>query len=225
VLESNIVVGLISGLTVSFIVMVLGQLWKGMVEPWFEERVYKDLHIEGKWYSLYVNSVDFRQETINLKRHGHTITGTMMCTIGADDGEEYHICGSFRNMLLPLTYEATDKKKTDRGSITLRSTFNGERLVGKIALYETRFDEVETGQVVWFRNKNDVKEQIEYIKSHRDELDAIKEKERKVKREFQDFFKEFAKEFAERKKAEKDKKQEEKEKTIEGESKRIENNG
>lgn len=224
-LESNIVVGLISGLTVSFIVMVLGKLWKGLVEPWFEERVYKDLHIEGKWYSLYVNAVDFRQETISLKRHGHTVTGTMMCTTGEDDGEEYHICGSFRNMLLPLTYEATDKKKTDRGSITLRSTFNGERLVGKIALYETRFDEVETGQVVWFRNKNDVKEQIEYIKAHREELDAIKEKERKVRREFQEFFKEFAKEFAERKKAEKDKEKEEEERTIEGEAKRIENNG
>ena len=217
-LESNIMVGIISGLTVSFVVMVLGKLWKNVIEPWYEERVYKDLHIEGKWYSLYPNTMDFRQETINLKRHGHTVYGTMMCTIGPDDGEEYKLSGSFRNMLLPLTYESTDKKKTDRGSITLRSAFNGDRMVGKIALYETRFDEIETGMVLWFRSKDAVNEQIEYIKAHREQLDKIKEREKEVREEFQEFFEEFAEEYAKRKK-------QKKEEVIEGEVKRIESDG
>ena len=54
----NIVVGLVSGLFVSFLVLVIGKLWRAVIEPWIEERVYKDLHIEGKWYSLYVESGD-----------------------------------------------------------------------------------------------------------------------------------------------------------------------
>ena len=214
-MEKELLAGLISGLVVTFIVLIVGRLWSSIVEPWFEERVYKDLHIEGKWYSLYVDSSDLRQETINLKRHGHTVTGKMMCTTGPDDGEEYDLQGSFRNMLLPLSYESSDKKKTDRGTITLRSSFNGERLVGKIALYETRFDDIETGQVVWFRDKEDVRAQIEYITEHREKIQKMKNQEAELQKKFREFFKEFAKEYARKKAAEKDS-------VIEGEAKRIE---
>ncbi|KPZ70356.1 hypothetical protein AN944_02428 [Shewanella sp. P1-14-1] len=217
----NVVSGLVSGLVVSFLVLVVGRFWKGVVEPWIEERVYKDLHVEGKWYSLYVNTGDYRQEAINIKRHGHTINGHMICKTGADDGEEYYICGSFRNLLLPLTYEAADKQKSDRGTITLMSSHNGERFVGEVAMYDTKADSIGTTKVIWFRNRKDLERTVKYIKLHREQLDEIRERERHIQDELSDFFEEFAKEFAKRKEEE----QKEKEDAIEGESKRIENNG
>lgn len=216
----NIVVGLVSGLVVSFLVLVIGRFWRAVIEPWFEERVYKDLHIEGKWFSLYVDAGDYRQEVVNLKRHGHAIQGNMICKTGADDGEEYSICGSFRNLLLPLTYEASDKKKSDRGTITLMSSLNGERLIGEVAMYSTSTDSIETAQVIWFRNKDDLNQTIEYIREHREQLNKIRKKEAEIKEELSEFFEEFAREFAERKKREK----QEKDSAIDGESKRIENN-
>ena len=220
-MQSNLIVGLISGLTVSFIVMFLGKIWRDIIEPWFEERVYKDMHIEGKWFSLYVSDIDLRTETVNLKRKGHSVTGTLMCNSGGDDGEEYTLTGSFRNLLLPLTYETSDKKKTDRGTITLMSSHNGERLVGKVAMYHTKLDEVSTAPVLWFRKKDDINEQIKYIKEHRETLQKIRKKEESVKEEMSDFFKEFMKEYKERKR----KKKEEENKVIEGEAKKIEHDG
>ncbi|TBR38262.1 hypothetical protein CBF23_012775 [Marinomonas agarivorans] len=216
-----VIVGLVSGLVVSFVVLVLSKFWKNVVEPIFEEKVYKGLHIEGKWYSLYVEATDFRQETIKLKRRGHTITGHMVCKTGADEGEEYSITGSFRNLLLPLTYETTDKKKSDRGTVTLMSTHNGERLVGKVTLYETNLDTVVTAQVIWFRNKDDLNDIVEYIKRHREQLKDIRKKEEAIKKEFNDFFLDFPKEYAEIKEAEQNQKS--KQNIIEGESKRIDN--
>jgi hypothetical protein len=68
--------------------------------PWFEERVYKDAQIEGKWFSLYPTTEEHRQETISLTRHGHAVTGTMICTAGFDEGEQYQLSGSFRNLIL-----------------------------------------------------------------------------------------------------------------------------
>ncbi|EJK2117039.1 hypothetical protein [Vibrio navarrensis] len=209
----NLVVGLVSGLVVSFIVLVVGRAWRAIVEPWFEERVYKDLHIEGKWYSLYVDTDDYRQEAINLKRHGHSISGHMICKTGADDGEEYSLCGSFRNLLLPLTYEASDKKKSDRGTITLMSTHNGERFVGEVAMYETKTDSICTGHVIWFRNKKDLEETVSYIKQHREQLQKLRVRERELRAEFAEFFEEVAQEFAKRKMQERKAKED----AIEGE--------
>jgi hypothetical protein len=217
----NIVVGLVSGLFVSFLVLVIGKLWRAVIEPWIEERVYKDLHIEGKWYSLYVESGDYRQEAINLKRHGHAIKGEMICKHGADDGEGYSLCGSFRNLLLPLTYESTDSKKSDRGTITLKSAHNGQRLVGEVAMYETKRDFISTAKVIWFRDKEELNKTIEYIKKNREKLKVIREKEFAVQEEFSKFFKEFSEEYARKKKKE----QEENEPAIEGEAKRISHDG
>ena len=213
----NAVIGLVSGLVVSFIVLVVGRFWRGIVEPWFEERVYKDLHIEGKWFSLYVETGDYRQETINLKRHGHSISGHMICKTGADDGEEYTLCGSFRNLLLPLTYESTDKEKSDRGTITLKSSHNGQRFVGEVAMYETKSDDIDTCHVIWFRNKGDLEATVSYIKEHREILRAIRKKENAIREELSDFFDEFAKEFAKKKKAEKECDDD----VIEGEAQRL----
>lgn len=214
----NIVIGLVSGLVVSFLVLVIGKFWRGVVEPWFEERVYKDLHLEGKWFSLYVETGDYRQEIINLKRHGHAITGTMICKNGADEGEEYSLCGSFRNLILPMTYESIDKNKSDRGAITLKSSHNGQRLVGEIAMYETKSDSIDTAQVLWFRNKDELEKTVAYIKKHRERLKEIREKENKIREELSEFMAEFAKEFAKRKRQE----QEEKDNAIDGEAARIE---
>lgn len=214
-MESNIVAGLVSGLTVTIIVLVFGKLWRTVIEPWFEERVYKDTHIEGKWYSLYVNSIDLRQETISISRAGHSVTGKMMCNTGEDDGEEYILKGSFRNLLLPMTYEAADRKKTDRGTVTLKSVHNGERLTGRVAMYNTKRDAISTAVVVWFRNKDDMQEQIKYIKEHRARLAEIRKKSEEVAEEFKEFFDEFYEEYSKGKK-------EQVEHTIEGEAKQIE---
>lgn len=216
----NAVIGLVSGLFVSFLVLVIGKFWNKVIEPWIEERVYKDLHVEGKWYSLYVESGDYRQEIVNLKRHGHTITGIMVCKIGADDGEEYTLCGSFRNLLLPMTYESSDKNKSDRGTITLKSSHNGQRLNGEVAMYETRSDSICTARVIWFRNKDELEKTVEYIKKHRERLREIRLREQEVREELSEFMEEFAREYAKRKQQESD----EIENAIEGEASLIEHN-
>lgn len=213
-LSSNITAGLISGLLATFIVLVISKLWSKVVEPWFEERVYKDLHVEGKWHSLYINSGFYRQESINLSRVGHRIEGTMICKNGPDDGEEYILSGSFRNMLIPLTYEAKDKSKSDRGTITLKCVHNGERLEGRVSMYNTFNDTINTAFVVWFRKKSDLDKQIKYLEAHKEQLEGMKERSDKASDELKEFFETYWETF-------KKEKQREKESTIESSAKVI----
>jgi len=135
----NLVAGLISGLVVILLVIVFREFWRKVVVSWFEERIYKDARIEGVWYSLYSAGSGYRQEVISLKRHGHEVTGTMVCIDGGEDvGVKYQVSGSFRNLILPLVYESEDRSKTDRGTITLKLVKNAECLEGIVALYHSK---------------------------------------------------------------------------------------
>lgn len=159
-MSENIIAGLVSGVLATFLVFVFRSFWVAVLTPWFEERVYKDIKIEGKWFSLYPSDSGNRQEVISLDRRGHAITGTIVCATGGDAGEKYQVSGSFRNMLLPLAYESTDSSKSDRGTITLKSIHNGERLAGKLAFYNTLDDSITTTNIVWFRKKSDLEKFI-----------------------------------------------------------------
>ena len=182
-METNIIAGLVSGLVVTLFVLVFRNLWKTIIVPWFENRVYKDIHIEGKWFGLYPSTPELRQDVVSLTRHGHLITGKMICSKGFDEGEEYTLCGSFRNLLLPLTYESTDKSKSDRGTITLKCIRNGERLSGKIALYQTITDRIEAANIIWFRNKEDIDKTINNIISHKEKMKKLKEEKERINNE------------------------------------------
>ena len=182
-MSENIIAGLISGVLATLLVFVFRTVWTALVIPWFEERIYKDVRIEGKWYSLYPTTSDSRQEVISLERHGHAITGIIICTVGSDTGEKYHVAGSFRNMLLPLTYESADSSKTDRGTITLKSVHNGERLAGKLAFYNTIEDSIETTNIVWFRSKIALDSFISAREKNKEKIEALRKQSRRIDKE------------------------------------------
>lgn len=147
-MNENIIAGLISGAVVTLFIIIFRSIWIKIIEPWFEDRVYKDAQIEGKWFTLYLTTIDNRQEVASLIRHGHEISGHLICTQGDDKGEKYIVSGSFRNMILPLIYEASDRTRSDRGTMTLMLTNNAERLIGMTANYDTQTDRITTNPMI-----------------------------------------------------------------------------
>lgn len=180
-MTDNFVAGLVSGLVVTVLVIIFRSIWLKIIVPWFEDRVYKDAHIEGTWFSLYPTLVELREEAITLQRRGHAVTGTMVCVAGGhDEGLQYKVRGSFRNMLLPLVYESKDKAKTDRGSLTLRLVRNANRMEGKIALYHSDTDTVDSWHVVWFRAKDDLERYKKIIISKKEAIDRSRRLEKEA---------------------------------------------
>ena len=181
----SIITGIFSGVIVAFFIFLLTKIWKDSITPWFEDKVYKDIKIEGKWFGLYPATIEQRQDVIKLKRKGHSIKGKITCINGCEKGEEYYVNGSFRNMVLPLTYETTDRKKTDRGTITFMCKNNGQVLKGKIALYQNDDDLIDTANIIWFRSKRDLEKMMAAIKLKKIILEKIKEEKSKYeKKEF-----------------------------------------
>lgn len=176
----SLISGLVSGIIVTLLVVVFRSFWNGTIIPWFENRVYKDIHIEGSWFSLYPTVVGERQETITLERHGHEVTGTFICNTDHNEGEQYNIKGNFRNMILTLLYEAKDKQISDRGTITLKCVKSGKRMSGKIAIYQDRLDTIDVNELLWFRSKEDQKEFLSSILKRKERMKELREGEREA---------------------------------------------
>jgi predicted small secreted protein len=179
-MNANIIAGLFSGLLVTLLVVVFRAIWRDSLVPWFENRVYKDIRVEGTWFSLYPTVIGNRQETINLDRHGHEISGSFVCTTKHNDGEQYEVRGSFRNMILTLIYESRDSQKVDRGTITLKCIKNGERLSGKIAIYHDSTDTIDVNEIIWFRSKKDLVPFLKNIQEKDDTMRNLREREKEA---------------------------------------------
>jgi len=172
-----VISGLVSGLLVTLFVVVFHAWWVKIIVPWFEDRVYKDARIEGKWLALYPTTIELRQENVSLSRHGHEVKGNIICSTGPDEGEKYSVHGSFRNMILVLIYETSDMAKTDRGTLTLKSVSNADRLEGTLSAYTDDTDSIESVPVIWFRTKAAMDKKLAMLKKREDILEKARKKQ------------------------------------------------
>lgn len=160
---TSILVGVASGLLVSAIGLILRALWLNLIKPAYENAIYKDVRIEGKWHGFFVNEYgehDFEQLRKNgvneyileINRSGHSITGSLIGTSGGDEGRVYDVLGSFRNLILTSTIEAKNKIYIERGCLNLMVKNNGNKLEGYQTNYEDDDHEVYASKIVFSRN-------------------------------------------------------------------------
>jgi len=127
---SSLIPGLVGGLLATLLVVALKNFWVKVVEPWYEEKVYQDAHIEGRWKSQYTLDGSVREGTIELKRKAHAVSGTITLLTGPNKGKSFQFQGAFRNLIMTASYASTDKNALDRGTLTLMLVGNGRRLDG-----------------------------------------------------------------------------------------------
>ena len=133
-------IGITSGIITSFIVFLLQMGYSRVLLPWFEELLYRDLKIEGRWLVTYPEAEDFT-EAIELSRNGHAVSGSVTVTGGPDVGRVYLVNGTFKNLILTLSFAGQDTTRLDRGTYTVQTKNNGQHLQG----YSTFYQDDENG--------------------------------------------------------------------------------
>jgi hypothetical protein len=88
---------------------------------------------------------------VTLKRQGHNITGTMLCTKGHNEGRHYTLLGTFKNLILTGTYESTDTNEIERGTISLMLKHNGKCLNGHLVALSDEAHELRSLRTNWIR--------------------------------------------------------------------------
>lgn len=90
---------------------------------------------------------------VTLERKGHIVRGTMLGTTGGNEGRNYVISGSFRNLILTGTYESTDRSEIERGCFALMLKNNGSCLHGYIVAYSDNDHELGAIRTTWSRHR------------------------------------------------------------------------
>ncbi|MDP2383632.1 MAG: hypothetical protein Q8N00_12600 [Nitrospirota bacterium] len=147
-------IGALTGLIVSGIVLIIGQFTVKVVLPWYENLVYHDVKIEGRWYgTAQVSGIEVTRVWI-ISRQGHNIAATVTSTSGPDVGQVFHVTGSFKNLLLTATYVHSDQTNTARGTYTFKLVGDGHKFDGVIAYYATGSEKVSCGPYTLTRSES-----------------------------------------------------------------------
>lgn len=151
---SPIIIGIITGLCATAIWLILLKIWDKIILPWYENVLYKDIEIAGKWgascdmHYTYeeeddesgeiedINVISTNKYIVTIKRAGHDVNGELIGFEGGDKGKAYKFNGVFRNLLLTANYEPESASSLDRGTISLMLINNGDLFKGVMAIYE-----------------------------------------------------------------------------------------
>ena len=144
-------IGVISGLVTSLIVFLFQIGYVQILRPWLEEVLYRDLKIEGRWLVEYPEGEEFT-EAIELKRQGHRVTGSVTVTGGPDLGRVYAVDGTFKNLILTLSFAGQDATRLDRGTYTLQTKSNGQHLQGYSTFYQDDENTIVCMKCNWRRS-------------------------------------------------------------------------
>lgn len=148
---TEIGIGVVAGLITSLIVILFQRLWVEVVQPWYEERVYRDTKIEGRWIIEYPD----RQavEVAELKRRGHRVSGVITVSDGADLGKSFLFNGTFKNLILTGSYSAVNQRSLDRGSFAVMLKNNGQTLEGHAIYYVDEDSDMSSARCTWKRSE------------------------------------------------------------------------
>lgn len=140
---SDLFIGVISGLVATFFAVVFASFWKTIIQPWYEERVYKGVRIEGRWIGKAVIDGTVRETNWNISQVAHSIQMKAMTLEGPGKGRSYIGKGEIENRILTVTYRRESKKALERGCLVLKIARNGSQMKGFLAL-----ENAYTGQII-----------------------------------------------------------------------------
>jgi hypothetical protein len=148
-LAFSLLAGVVSGVIASLIVFAFRVHWVRVLQPWYENRLYKGAKIEGLW-STTINFPDkvTNRHRIDLERTGYSVHGSVICVSGYSEGETYELSGTFKDLILTGSYQMRGRG-LERGTFTLMMIGGGQKLSGFLAYYDNDQHSVRTTQCEW----------------------------------------------------------------------------
>jgi hypothetical protein len=145
-----ILTGVFSGLVSSVVIFLWVTYWRRAVVPWYEDRLYQGLRIDGEWVTEgFYPGEDFR-ETVYVEQNGYSVRGRIALT-SREQPEEYRFEGEFRNLILTARYWTPGSNDLDRGTFTLTVKDSGNTLNGFSVGYIDQASSVVSGKYIWRR--------------------------------------------------------------------------
>jgi hypothetical protein len=139
---SPIMLGITSSLVATFIFLSTSWIMKNVVLPWYEDKIYRGVRIDGVWIRTELNGHSLKDinrpiAKMTLKQKGDYITG-LYChgadTVNGEDRlESYSVTGHISNSFVTLTMKPLENDNIDAaaGILHIFNKDNKLQLKGK----------------------------------------------------------------------------------------------
>lgn len=150
---TSLIIGISSGVLTAGLLYMIGHFYRTSFIPWYEDRQYKGVILDGKWKGERVNlrtkrrkdgSIEKTEETeklqitIELRQRGYQVTGLFQAkSIDLDTKTEYenfyNLKGHISDNYLILIYSPVSRKRTGLGAFVMEVREGGNQLEGCIS--------------------------------------------------------------------------------------------
>ena len=136
--------GIAGNLIAALIIFVAGLYWSKVIRPWWDERIYQGVRIDGsRWQSETVANGQKRVGLWEITQRAHRVEGKISMIEGPTKGTVYGFKGEFKNNLLSGTFFRLSKTEIGRGTVVLQLQENGNRLEGYTVFYNPQTEKVD----------------------------------------------------------------------------------
>jgi hypothetical protein len=147
-----ILLGIASSLIATFIFLWLNWLFKTILLPWFADKIYRGVRIDGRWCGVLIGGAKINSITssqLQLTQKGDELTGLYSHTISSKKSEFYTIGGFVRDAIVTLNWKPSTKDTIDAGSAILRVFTKDStlRMKGILTYISTESNEVKSSSI------------------------------------------------------------------------------
>ncbi|MBF0376245.1 MAG: hypothetical protein HQK72_02065 [Desulfamplus sp.] len=153
----SLIIGIVSSLVATAVFIVLSEFFRRIVLPWYEDKIYRGVRIDGEWRIKSVDgkAVDPKDATLTSKftlhQKGEKVMGQYFHG-GVDEKDEvYLVTGHIRDGYLSLISEPKSRRSIDAGVGLYHIRYDGSKLQLLGALtYIVNHGEVETQKMMCY---------------------------------------------------------------------------
>jgi hypothetical protein len=156
--------GVVAGVATSALLLLLGEMFKKIVIPWYQGLVYKGVDLRGKWVAqrTFPSGIIYHYSLI-LKQNANTLSGSMTISkMNSQPGppgghlgdyvQEFEVNGTTWEGFVTLNMTSSDRRNLSFVTSLLQVRNRGQALVGHMAYRSSLIDQVDSEDITWTRS-------------------------------------------------------------------------
>ncbi len=132
-MESEVVLGVVTGVLTSGLLWVAKSLWTKSIEPYLSKVRYKGIDVSGPWTAIDLSETTAIRFSMDLKQSAHSLSGTCLMELYSLDNEfkvMLNVTGDLWEGYISLTLKPADRKISSYSVALLKVSGGGVALVG-----------------------------------------------------------------------------------------------
>lgn len=152
--SETVILGIVSSIVATAILVFLNWLVANKLLPWYANKIYRGVRIDGEWRFHSIDGVEIEAEindVLHIVQHGDTITGTYSHTDTKDKSiTSYRLNGCIKDSYVTVTTWPIAKDQLDAGAMVLRIfSKDGLKMKGKLSFPNTETGEIKSAEVAF----------------------------------------------------------------------------